>query len=253
MRRLPTRTVTTATEPPLPTARRALRPRSGARDQLRSPLPVAEPVPCLYPHGMHMPRDTLDEVSDEALLVLYANGDPDAARMLTRRLAPRALGYATRLLADRAEAEDVTQEAMLRLWRVAPDWRRGEAQVSTWLYRVVTNLCTDLRRARVRRPGVGLDDAPEVASGEVSAVAALIETDRMAALSAAMACLPDRQRQAVVLRHIEGLSNPEIAAVMDLGVEAVESLTARGKRALAALLSGRRAELGYEGEEEEVG
>ena len=63
------------------------------------------------------------------------------------------------------------------------------------------------------------------------------------------AALPDRQRQAVVLRHIEGLSNPEIAAVMDIGVEAVESLVARGKKGLAALLSGRRAELGYEGED----
>jgi RNA polymerase sigma factor (sigma-70 family) len=67
----------------------------------------------------------------------------------------------------------------------------------------------------------------------------------MAALQAALAALPDRQRQAVVLRHIEGLSNPEIAQIMDLGVEAVESLTARGKRALAAQLAGRRDELGY--------
>ncbi len=198
-----------------------------------------------------MPRDTLNEVSDETLLVLYANGDPEAARLLTSRLAPRVLGYATRLLSDRAEAEDVTQEAMLRLWKVAPDWRRGEAQVSTWLYRVVTNLCTDLRRGRQRRPGVGLDDAPEVASGGVSAVASMIEADRMAALNAALAALPERQRQAVVLRHIEGLSNPEIAGIMGLGVEAVESLTARGKRALAAILSGRKAELGYEDEEEE--
>jgi DNA-directed RNA polymerase specialized sigma24 family protein len=80
---------------------------------------------------MEMPRDSLATVSDETLLVLYANGDPEAARLLTGRLAPRVLGYATRLLADRAEAEDVTQEAMLRLWRVAPDWRSGEAQVST--------------------------------------------------------------------------------------------------------------------------
>ena len=198
-----------------------------------------------------MPRDTLSEVSDETLLVLYANGDPEAARLLTVRLAPRVLGYATRLLADRAEAEDVTQEAMVRLWRVAPDWRTGEAQVSTWVYRVVTNLCTDLRRARVRRPGVGLDDAPEVASGHQSAVASMIEADRMAALSSALGQLPERQRQAVVLRHIEGLSNPEIAVILGLGVEAVESLTARGKRALAAILAGRKAELGYEGDEEE--
>ena len=200
---------------------------------------------------MDMPRDTLSEVSDETLLVLYANGDPEAARLLSGRLAPRVLGYATRLLTDRAEAEDVTQEAMLRLWRVAPDWRTGEAQVSTWMYRVVTNLCTDLRRARARRPGVGLDDAPEVASVGQSVVASMIETDRMAALNQALGALPERQRQAVVLRHIEGLSNPEIGAIMSLGVEAVESLTARGKRALASILSGRKAELGYEDEQEE--
>ncbi len=192
-----------------------------------------------------MARDTLAEVSDEALLVLYANGDPAAARALTLRLTPRVLGYATRLLSDRAEAEDVTQEAMLRLWRVAPAWRQGEAQVTTWLYRVVTNLCTDRLRGRVRRRADALDDAPEVADGAAGAEAGLIEADRMAALQTALDALPDRQRQAVILRHIEGLTNPEIAAVMDIGVEAVESLTARGKRSLAAILSGRREELGY--------
>jgi RNA polymerase sigma-70 factor (ECF subfamily) len=57
--------------------------------------------------------------------------------------------------------------------------------------------------------------------------------------------LPDRQRQAVVLRHLEGLSNPEIAEVLGIGVEAVESLTARGKRALVAALSDRKEELGH--------
>ena len=196
-----------------------------------------------------MPRDTLAEASDETLLVLYANGDREASRLLTARLAPRVLGYALRLLSDRAEAEDVTQETMLRLWRVAPDWRTGEARISTWAYRVVTNLCTDLRRARVRRPAVNLDDAPEVADGGRAVVATLIEADRMAALQAALEQLPDRQRQAVVLRHIEGMANPEIAEVLGIGVEAVESLTARGKRALSAALAGRRHDLGYDDEE----
>lgn len=179
-------------------------------------------------------------------MVLYANGDRDAARMLTARLVPRMLGYATRLLGDRAEAEDLTQEAMLRLWRIAPDWRQNEAKVTTWLYRVVTNLCTDRQRARQRRRLTALDDAPDVEDGGQSAEADLIDADRLAALNAALGQLPDRQREAVVLRHIEGLTNPEIAVVMDVGIEAVESLTARGKRALAAILSERREELGYD-------
>jgi len=97
-----------------------------------------------------MALDAYSEAADETLLVLYGNGDTVAAELLTRRLAPRILGYATRLLGgDRAEAEDVTQEAMLRLWKQAPVWRSGEAKVTTWLYRVVSNLCVDrLRKAR---------------------------------------------------------------------------------------------------------
>jgi len=193
-----------------------------------------------------MPRDDLALLSDEALLVLYANGDPQAARALTQRLAPRVFAYAMRVLSDRAEAEDVTQEALLRLWRIAPEWRQGEAQLTTWLYRVATNLATDRLRGRKRRQADALDDVAEPGDDQPSAVAGMIEADRMAALQAALDQLPDRQRQAVILRHIEGLTNPEIAQILDVGVEAVESLTARGKRALTALLSGRKEELGYD-------
>jgi RNA polymerase sigma factor (sigma-70 family) len=195
---------------------------------------------------MTMPRDTLADLADEALLVLYANGDPDAARLLANRLLPRLVGYAGRMLSDRVEAEDIAQETMLRLWKLAPDWRPGEAQISTWAYRVAGNLCTDRLRARRRRRAEALDDVAEPESGAASVVAGLIEADRMAALDAALATLPERQREAVVLRHIEGLSNPEIAEILQIGVEAVESLTARGKRGLAAALSGQRAALGYE-------
>lgn len=193
-----------------------------------------------------MPLDALSEVSDEALLVLYANGERAAARALTHRLTPRILGFAARMLGDRAEAEDVAQEALLRLWRVAPVWRQGEAQVATWLYRVASNLCTDRLRSRKRAASTALDDAPDMPDTAPGVEAALIAGDRVRALEAALAALPERQRQAVVLRHIEGLTNPEIAGVMEIGIEAVESLTARGKRALTALLAGQRAELGYE-------
>lgn len=189
-----------------------------------------------------MALDAMSEVSDEALLVLYANGDAQAARSLTVRLAPRVMAHAYRLLGDGAEAEDVTQDALLRLWKIAPEWRQGEAKVTTWLYRVTANLCTD--RLRKVRHG-DIDEAPEVADSAPSADQALIAAARASALNAALAALPDRQREAVVLRHIEGLTNPEIAEIMDISVEAVESLTARGKRALAASLGKRRAELGF--------
>lgn len=193
-----------------------------------------------------MPRDTLDPLSDDALLVLYAKGDGDAARLLTTRHLPRVLRYAARLLGDRAEAEDVAQEAMVRLWRVAPNWRAGEAQVSSWLYRVVTNLCTDRQRSARRRRAEALDDVPEPPDPSASAEAGMMTRARARALDDALETLPDRQRQAVVLRHIEGLTNPEIAAILEIGVEAVESLTARGKRALTAALQGQKASLGYE-------
>lgn len=186
------------------------------------------------------------EAPDAALLVAYANGDQSAAAELAARLAPLAIGQAYRMLADRAEAEDVTQEALMRLWRIAPDWRQGEAQVSTWLYRVVANLCTD--RLRKRRRQVDFDGIAEPEDGQPSVTEKMQTESRLSALAGALAQMPERQAQAVSLRHLEGLGNPEIAAIMDISVEAVESLTARGKRTLAALLAGRKAELGYDDE-----
>ena len=185
-----------------------------------------------------------DAVPDAALLVAFANGDGQAARELTARLLPRVLGQAARMLANRAEAEDVAQEAMLRLWRAAPDWQHGEAEVSTWLYRVTANLCIDRLRRRGRQ--VPLEAVAEPEDGAASAASVMQDAARHRALAEALAALPERQAQAVALRHLEGLGNPEIAAIMDISLRSVESLTARGKRALAAALAGRRAELGYE-------
>lgn len=192
---------------------------------------------------MTMPFDADIDVSDEALLVAFGNGDRAAARELTMRLTPRIVGFATRMLGDRSEAEDVAQDAMLRLWKVADEWRQGEAKVTTWLYRVVSNLCTDRLR---RRRTVGIDTISEPLDDTPGVEARMVQAQRQIALKEALQTLPDRQRQAVVLRHIEGVANPEIAEVMDISVEAVESLTARGKKALASALAGRRGELGYE-------
>ncbi|KIN60389.1 RNA polymerase sigma-70 factor [Sulfitobacter noctilucae] len=192
---------------------------------------MSEPIPSVTADG------------EAALLQRYANGDAAAARLLAQSLTPRLYGHAMRVLGDGAEAEDVTQEALLRLWRIAPDWRVGEAKVTTWLYRVVANLCTD--RLRKRR-STGMDDIDEPADPAPGVEARMQNAARYDALQRALNDLPDRQRQAVVLRHIDGLTNPEIAEILNAGVEAVESLTARGKRALSLALQEQREALGYE-------
>jgi RNA polymerase sigma factor (sigma-70 family) len=184
------------------------------------------------------------EDPDAALLVAYADGNPRAAQALTLRLTPRVFGQAYRMLQHRAEAEDLTQEALLRLWRAAPGWQTGEARVTTWLYRVVANLCTD--RLRSRRPFADLQAIAEQADPAPGATRHMQDAARFRAVADALAAMPDRQAQAVALRHLEGLTNPDIAAIMDISVDAVESLTARGKRTLAAVLAGRRDELGYD-------
>lgn len=129
----------------------------------------------------------------------------------------------------------------MRLWRQAPDWRAGEARLSTWLYRVTANLCID-RMRRARGGTLALDAVPDPQPGPAERLQARARAE---ALQAALDALPGRQRQAVVLRHIEGLANPEIAEIMGASVEAVESLTTRGRRALAAALGPRKEELGY--------
>ena len=100
---------------------------------------------------------TTDE--DALLLARFATGDQAAALTLTARLLPATLRQVWPILGDEAEAEDVAQEAMLRLWRQAGNCRSGEVRISTWLYRVTHNLCID--RIRKRRPSAPIEDAPE--------------------------------------------------------------------------------------------
>ena len=180
--------------------------------------------------------------SDYALLAAFAKGDRGAAQQLTEQLMQKIHAHAYYRLGNIADAEDVTQEAFLKLWKIAPSWKQDKAQVSTWLYRVVSNLCKDrYRRATLE----GMLSVEEPTNGSQSPSAKIEEELRQKALYTAMSILPESQRLAVQLRHIDELTNPQIAEIMELSVEAVESLTARGKRKLTKILQSHKSELGY--------
>ncbi len=177
---------------------------------------------------------------DAALVQRVANGDGAAARALVDRHVSKMLAVARRMLGDPVEAEDVAQEVFLRVWKHAAKWKPGQARFETWLHRVAINLCYD--RLRKRRE-VLTDEPPELADEGDSAFDTLHARDIAAAVDAALGALPERQRAALTLCHYQEMSNIEAAKVMDVSVEALESLLARGRRALRSALAPRRAEL----------
>lgn len=172
---------------------------------------------------------------DAELVRKAGAGDAQAASALVRRHLPKMVGLARRMLGDAAEAEDVAQDVFLRVWREAPRWRPGAAKFETWMHRVALNLCYDrLRRRRVKSdPDAGLD----VADPAPLASDAWLERQRNARIHAALAQLPERQRAAIALVHFEEMSNIAAAETLEVSVEALESLLARGRRALRAALA----------------
>ena len=192
-------------------------------------------MPAMLDTGSNTGPDTLGADNDASLLARFAVGDQGAARILTDRLLPGVMRQAWRILGDEAEAEDVAQDAMLRLWRQAGDWRAGEARISTWLYRVTHNLCID--RIRKRRPTADIEDVAEPHDPAPSVLERLANSEESRVLARAILALPERQRQALVLRHFEGISNPEIGERLECSVEAVECLLARARRQLTVDMS----------------
>jgi RNA polymerase sigma-70 factor, ECF subfamily len=170
--------------------------------------------------------------SDEALMARVARGDEPAYRQLARRHLPAAVSLARRILGNAADAEDVAQEAMLRVWVNAPRWQ-PLALFRTWFRRVVVNLCLDRKR---RAPWVELEAAGEIADPTAGAAEELERSQRDATVRAAIAKLPERQRMAIVLTYSEGLSNAEVADTLDTSVSAVETLLVRGKHNLRRIL-----------------
>ncbi len=171
---------------------------------------------------------------DEDLMRRVGQGDPAAIQAMVARKLPRMLSLAHRMLGDAAEAEDVAQEAMLRAWKQAPRWTPGTAKFDTWLHRVGLNLCYD--RLRKRRE-IATDTLPERVDEGPAPDRGLMAAATGARVETALAGLPDRQREAIVLCHYQELTNIEAAALMTISVDALESLLSRGRRALRLALA----------------
>ena len=166
--------------------------------------------------------------TDEALMALVAARDQRAFRMLAERHMARAIGLAERVVGN-AEADDIGQEAFLRVWTRSQSFDPASGRFTTWLYRIVLNLAIDRRRRPAHRP---IEDAGEVATPEPEPVALLIADEEARTVSAAMSALPERQRAAIALFHMEGLSGREAAAAMGISEKAFESLLTRARAAL---------------------
>ena len=208
-----------------------------AEAEITTTLPAEEIVP-MMPSVPLAPDSTpvaaeivFDE--DSELLDKLATGDEVAFRLLVERHIDRAYAIALRIVGNAADAEDVVQDTMLKIWSHRGRWQHGRAKFSTWLYRVISNRCIDLRR-KPRNENV--ETVPEVADGQPGAVEIIERNELNGMLELAMQRLPEQQRIAVIFSYHENMSTGEIAQVMDTTVAAVESLLKRGRQQLRQLL-----------------
>jgi RNA polymerase sigma-70 factor (ECF subfamily) len=186
-----------------------------------------------------------DERSDLSLLREHVAGDPDAFAELVRRHRDRLWALALRTTGDPEDASDALQDALISAFRRAGTFR-GDAQVTTWLHRIVVNSCLDRIR---RRKAKGTDPLPEeedrmaelaVPSGADDAVTT---SERRADVLAALRQLSPDQRAALVLVDMEGYSLEEAAQLLDCPVGTVKSRCSRGRARLVPLLTQYRGNL----------
>ncbi len=176
---------------------------------------------------------------DDDLVARAAGGDQRAFARLVARHGPRAQALAHRFTGSASEAEDIVQEAFWRVWRAAHRWTPGVARFSTWLHRIVVNLCVDrARRERLRRmlPFADHFDPP---SEDPSPERSLGDRHAVDAVRRDILDLPARQRAAILLAADGERSNAEIAAVLETTEKAVESMLVRARRTLRARHRGR--------------
>lgn len=176
----------------------------------------------------------IDEDDDESLMAETATGNRAAFDRLTRRHLRRSLALAHQVVGNASDAEEVVQDAFLQIWTHADRWRGDGTRFSTWLYRIVVNRSIDYRRRKSFQP---LDDAVEIVDPAVGADGLLAERQLSAAVDAAIAALPERQRAALSLCYYQEMNCAEASEVLNVSVSAMESLLVRARRMVRTRLN----------------
>ena len=191
---------------------------------------MPEPQSNLIGESTHAPSaDEWREKTDAQLLTEIAQGQKAALTEFITRYYRRIIDFAQRHLGSRTDAEDIAQESFIRIWRKAPLWQDRNLPAHSWLYRIAYNLCVDeLRR---RRPHSDIDEETALSS-DMRPEENVYATQQQQLLAAALDALPLAQRTAIVLCNYQGLSNRDAATVLDVSVEALESLLSRGRAKL---------------------
>ncbi len=172
------------------------------------------------------------QTTDRRLMRAVTGGDEKATLMLIERHLPATLALARHMLGP-ADAEDIAQEAMFRLWRNANSIELDDRGVRPWLYRVTSNLCLDHLRRKRELTGIDVPERPIPAEQNRQ----IAERQMSETVEAAIAELPERQRLALALFHFEDLSQRDTAEIMEITEEALESLLRRARAGLKIALA----------------
>lgn len=179
--------------------------------------------------------------ADDALIKLVAKKDEAAFRALSERYAGLIFSIAYRMLNNRAAAEDIVQDVLLKLWNFAGEWQAEKgASVKTWLCRITGNACIDGLR---RKKPVNIDDVPEIGDTAQNAEGHMRQSETGIIVGKALQELPERQRLALVMFHYEDMSVVEIGVALKVTPKAAEGLLTRGRAALRESLTRYKGEL----------
>ena len=171
--------------------------------------------------------------SEEELIVQLQSGSARAYQQLLDNHLPSVNRYVVRMIRNSADAEDITQEVFFRLWHKSGDFNPSLARLSTWLHHIAHNLCIDHFRKHVKET---TESNPDELAGGLEPLSVLVCLREQNNIKMAIQSLPERQRSAIVMCHYQGLSNKEAAIILEISVDALESLLSRGRQKLRNLL-----------------